>query len=65
MKITKIIALIVICTFTSVNAQNYNDALRLTEPGFVTSPRALGMGNAYIGISNDFSASHLIRQDLR
>lgn len=57
MKITKIIALIVICTFTSVNAQNYNDALRLTEPGFVTSPRALGMGNAYIGISNDFSAS--------
>jgi long-subunit fatty acid transport protein len=42
---------------SSVYAQNFNDALRLTEPGFVSSPRALGMGNAYTAISNDFSAS--------
>ena len=53
----KSIVLLFICTAASIYAQNYNDALRLTEPGFVTSPRALGMGNAYIAAGNDFSAS--------
>jgi long-subunit fatty acid transport protein len=53
----KIFGLILVLIATSVKAQDFNDALRLTEPGYVTSPRALGMGNAYTALSNDFSAS--------
>jgi hypothetical protein len=37
-------------------AQNYNDALRLSDFGMGFNARALGMGNAYIGLSDDFSA---------
>ena len=41
----------------SVEAQNFNDALRLSDPGVVSGPRALGMGNAYTAISSDLSAA--------
>ena len=32
------------------------DALRLSTPGFGVGARSLGMGNAYTGVANDFSA---------
>jgi len=38
-----------------VLAQNHNDVLRLSEPGIDAGARALGMGNAYTALSNDFS----------
>lgn len=49
----------VVLFFISLNlsAQNYNDALRLSEPEIFTSARSLAMGNAYTAVSNDFSAS--------
>ncbi|MBI9073486.1 MAG: outer membrane protein transport protein [Melioribacteraceae bacterium] len=39
-----------------IKAQNYNDALILSEPGLGASARALGMGNSYTALSEDFSA---------
>lgn len=41
----------------NVYAQNFNDALRLSEPGIISGARSLAMGNAYIALSDDFSAS--------
>ena len=38
-------------------SQNANDALRLAVPGLGSDARALGMGNAYISLSDDASAS--------
>ena len=38
--------------------QNQNDALRLGFPGIGSSARALGMGNSYIGLSDDASAGY-------
>ncbi len=37
-------------------AQNANDALRLSEPGIISNARALGMGNSYITLGNDYSS---------
>ena len=37
-------------------AQNFNDALLLSEPGIYNNARALGMGNSYTALSNDFSS---------
>lgn len=48
---------IVLIGFNTISAQNFNDALRLSDPEILTSARALGMGNAYLSLSNDFSAS--------
>lgn len=42
----------------TVFAQNVNDAIRLGFPGLGSSARALGMGNAYVGLSDDASASY-------
>lgn len=42
---------------TTLEAQNFNDALRLSEPGIISGPRSLGMGNAYTALSNDLSAA--------
>jgi len=50
---------IILATFCIVSvgfAQNYNDALLLSEPGLYSGARALGMGNSYTALSNDFSA---------
>jgi hypothetical protein len=55
MKIKNIVLLIVICTSSLSLAQNYNDALQLSEPGIYTGARALGMGNSYTALSDDFS----------
>ena len=38
--------------------QNVNDALRLGNTGLGISARALGMGNSYIGLSDDASAGY-------
>jgi long-subunit fatty acid transport protein len=38
--------------------QNISDAMRLSVPGLGNNARALGMGNAYIGLSDDASASY-------
>src|SRR3990172_4509580 len=38
--------------------QNVNDALRLGNNGLGISARALGMGNSYIGLSDDASAGY-------
>ena len=54
---------IVLLTFTisvlffgnSVIAQNYNDALLLSEPGLYTGARALSMGNSFTSLSDDIS----------
>ena len=39
----------------SVIAQNYNDALLLSEPGLYTGARALSMGNSFTSLSDDIS----------
>ncbi len=39
-----------------INAQDFNDALRLSDPGVLSGARSLGMGNAYSALSNDLSA---------
>ena len=57
---TKIFALLMTFIFAmSLNAQNSNDALRLSEPGFLSSARALGMGNAISTIGGDFSSLYI------
>jgi hypothetical protein len=38
-------------------SQSSSDALRLSEPGVLSNARALGMGNAYLAISNDYMAT--------
>lgn len=38
-------------------SQNFNDALRVSMPGLGSNARALGMGNSYISLSDDGSAS--------
>jgi len=53
----KYIAVLILIFITSANAQDYNDALRLSQPGILTGARALGMGNAYTALSNDLSAA--------
>ena len=42
---------------TMAYAQNANDALRLGTDGLGSSARALGMGNSYIGLSDDAGAA--------
>jgi len=55
MKSVKIlIAVLTLSVFSF--AQNYNDALLLSEPGLFSSARALGMGNSYTALSDDYSA---------
>lgn len=53
---TKIFAFILILT-TSIFAQNFNDALRLSFQPYKIGARALGMGGAFIGVSDDYSAT--------
>ena len=42
-----------------VRAQEISDALRLSGPGYTFGARALGMGNAYSTIGNDYSGIRL------
>jgi len=54
MKILTII-LVLFFTYNYTFAQNYNDALILSQPGLYSDARALGMGNAFSSLSNDFA----------
>lgn len=38
---------------TTIFAQTVNDAVRLASPGYGSSPRAIGMGNAFVSMSDD------------
>jgi long-subunit fatty acid transport protein len=59
MNILKKLSIILFALLTApLFAQNVNDALRVTEPGLGPNARALGMGNAYIGLSDDASAMY-------
>ncbi len=49
------IAFVLLLNFQLIFAQNYNDALLLSEPGLITGARALSMGNSFTSLSNDFS----------
>ena len=46
----------------SASGQTRDDAIRFSEPGLGVGARSLGMGNAYTGIANDYSA---LQQRLR
>ena len=54
----KIFSAIILISLTSLQAQNYNDAIRLGFPGLGSNARALGMGNAFNALSDDASASY-------
>jgi hypothetical protein len=49
------IALAVLLISSYSIAQNYNDALLLSEPGLNTGARALSMGNSFTSLSDDVS----------
>jgi long-subunit fatty acid transport protein len=56
-KIVFFVTLFAMLVFTnSANAQFIEDALRFSLPGNGSGARALGMGNAYISISDDYSS---------
>lgn len=48
---------LLICSIGYSFAQNFNDALRLTEPGISLNGKALGMGNAFISRFSGVSSS--------
>ena len=54
MKVQSILVIILLAAGFS-HSQNYNDALLLSEPGLYSDARALGMGNAFISLCNDFA----------
>jgi long-subunit fatty acid transport protein len=58
MKINKIILsfIAVAMMIGQSYAQNFNDALRLSRPGLQSSARALGMGNSFTAVADDYSA---------
>ena len=51
-----IIALLTLCTFAA-SAQFAEDALRFSSTGIGVGSRAMGMGGAYIGVADDYSAA--------
>lgn len=57
MKAIKYSFLLIFLSTTTLLAQNYNDALRLSIPGLGSNARALGMGNSFISFSDDASAA--------
>ncbi len=55
---TWLLSLIVLSfLYSNIYAQGTTDALRLGEPGLGSDARALGMGNSYIGLSDDAGAA--------
>ena len=53
-----IIFIFFVLLINSIYSQNYNDAIRVGAPGLGMNARALGMGNSYISLSDDGSASY-------
>ncbi len=58
MKYCKLIFITFFMAYTNYFAQNEIDVLRLSEPGIGYSGKALGMGNSFIAIANDYSATY-------
>lgn len=56
-KFSKLSLILILLCSSGAYSQNVNDALRLGLPGLGANARALGMGNAYIGLSDDASAA--------
>ena len=54
---SKLILIIILLAVSNFYAQNVNDALRVGIPGLGANARALGMGNSFIGLSDDASAA--------
>ena len=53
----KILYVIFLFLITStLSSQTVGDAIRLSQPGLITNARAMGMGNAYSVVGNDYSA---------
>jgi Outer membrane protein transport protein (OMPP1/FadL/TodX) len=52
-----ILSCIIVINSSFILAQNVNDVLRVAIPGLGSDARALGMGNSYIALSDDGSAS--------
>lgn len=57
-KFSKLSLFLIVISTSFVFSQNINDALRLGLPGLGANARALGMGNSYIGLSDDASAAY-------
>ncbi len=55
--IINIALLIGILIYDLINAQNFNDAVRLSECGLILSPRALSLVGSYTALSNDYSGA--------
>lgn len=56
---TSLFTLTALFIFSSnIYSQNTNDALRLGYPGLSSDARALGMGDSYIGLSDDGGAAY-------
>jgi len=53
---TKLITIVLIGLSGLNFAQNYNDALLLSEPGLYSDARALGMGNSFTALSGEYSS---------
>jgi hypothetical protein len=47
--------IVIILCFNLGFSQNYNDVLLLSQPGLYSDARALGMGNSFTSLSNDFA----------
>ncbi len=53
--IKKLIAILALISFTYVNSQTVEDAVRLSQPPMYSNARSMSMGNAYSVIGNDYS----------
>ena len=50
-----LVATLVLYSLTQISAQTVEDALRLSQPPIYSNARAMGIGNAYSVIGNDYS----------
>jgi long-subunit fatty acid transport protein len=57
MKMFNALFVIVAAAVVTVSAQNHTDVLRYSTLGQSVGARALGMGNAFIGVSDDYTAT--------
>lgn len=56
MRIVQIIGLMVVCMLNGLVAQTFEDAARILDNELGFGARALGMGGAYTGVADDYSA---------
>lgn len=56
MKRAIFISIFILFAAAGLQAQTIQDALRLSRPATLFSPRSAGMGNAFVGLANDASA---------